>query len=166
MTQLINDRLEFHGVITAGIGKHSELGVPGRSALISVSPDWPDRLYPGSLNVRVETYPKALVQHGLADRIAELDRGLFRPAFQIARDLFRNNHLRPRPGVPNGGDAQVWRARIEVVGSELTLDCWALRRFGSRVGEQLEFVAADKLRDLGLENGQKVVAILFGSWHI
>jgi hypothetical protein len=68
--------------------------------------------------------------------------------------------------VPNGGDAQVWRARIEVVGSELTLDCWALRRFGSRVGEQLEFVAADKLRDLGLENGQKVVAILFGSWHI
>jgi hypothetical protein len=78
--------------------------------------------------------------------------------------LHANNSQQPS-GVPNAGDAQVWRARIEVVDQPLTPDCWALRRFGSRVGEQLEFVAAKKLRDLGLSSDQTVIAILFGNWR-
>jgi hypothetical protein len=117
----------------------------------------------GSLNVRVERYPRAMADHGLANRIAELDKGLFRPAFRIARDQFRNNRLGPRPGVPNGGDARVWRAQIDAEGQP-TIHCWALRRFGSRVGEQLEFVSAERLRDRGLQTGQNVIAKIFGDW--
>jgi len=159
------DELEFEGVIAAGIGKHSELIVPGRVVLRETPHDWPEVLFPGSLNVRVEEYPEALGRHGLLNRIAELDKSLFRPAFEIPREDLGNNQIYPRPGVPRGGDAQVWRAQIKTLDGSLTLMCWALRRFGSGVGEQLEFVAAQKLRSLGLEDNQRVAVSLFGSWR-
>jgi len=40
-----------------------------------------------------------------------------------------------------------------------------LRRFGSRVKEQLELVAGERLRDAGLDNGQSVSVALFGEWR-
>ena len=158
------EELQFKGVVKAGIGRHSELLVPGRSALPLSPSDWPEVLCPGSLNVRVETYPKIFEQRGLSNQIAELDRSLFRPEFEIPRELLGNNRLGPRPGIPRGGDAQVWRATLNTLDGSLSLPCWALRRFGSRVREQLEFVAAQKLRELGLQEDQPVVAILFGMW--
>jgi hypothetical protein len=159
------DELRFEGAVKAGIGRHSELIVPGRGVLRDAPHDWPESLCPGSLNIRVDHYPAVLDQRGLSNRIAELDRSLFRPEFEIPRDLLGNNQLRPRSGVPRGGDAQVWRARLTTLDGSLTLRCWALRRFGSRVGEQLEFVAAEKLRAQGLEEAQRVEACLFGRWH-
>ena len=159
------DELKFVGIVTTGISRHSELIVPGRRDLRAAPHDWPEVLFPGSLNVRVEKYPEALRQHGLANRIAHLDTGRFRPTFEILRNELRNNQLGPRPGVPRGGDAQVWRARIDTLDGSLSLPCWALRRFGSRVGEQLEFVAARRLRGLGLEENQRIAVSLVGSWH-
>ena len=139
--------------------------MPGR-ALLRLSPgDWPEALCPGSLNVQVDRYPKAFEDRGLKNRIAELDRSLFKPEFEIPRNLLGNNQLGPRTGVPRGGDAQVWRATLSTLDGSLVLPCWALRRFGSRVGEQLEFVAAQKLRALGLQEDQRVEVILFGRWH-
>jgi hypothetical protein len=106
-----------------------------------------------------------LAQRGLSNRIAELDRSLFKPEFEIPRDLLGNNQLGPRPGVPRGGDAQVWRARLTTLDVSLSLSCWALRRFGSQVGEQLEFVAGQKLRAMGLKEDQRLEVCLFGLWH-
>lgn len=158
-------QLIFGGFVTHGIGKHVELGVPGRGLLSGSPPDWPEVLCPGSLNVRIDVYPPELVRRGLQKRTTELDKALFVPAFEIPRDLFTNNRLSPRPGVPRGGDAQVWRAAIMVIETGLRLRCWALRRFGSRLVDQLEFVAADRLRDSGLQDNQRVSAILEGRWR-
>jgi hypothetical protein len=112
----------------------------------------------------VDRYPQTFKQRGLSNRIAELDRALFKPEFEIPRNMFGNNQLGPQPGVPKGGDAQVWRGNLQTIDGSLKLPCWALRRFGSRVGEQLEFVAADELRGFGLQEDQRVEAILFGLW--
>jgi len=159
------DELIFEGVVIAGVGRHSELIVPGRSVLLEAPEDWPNVLFPGSLNVRVERYPPEFERHGFSNRVEELDRSVFKPTFEIARERLANNRLHPRPGVPRGGDAQVWRAQIRALDDSLTLTCWALRRFGSGVGEQLEFVAGQRLRALGLQENQRVQACLFGSWH-
>jgi hypothetical protein len=109
--------------------------------------------------------PLSLKTRELDASVVVLDTRQFAPAFEIERGQFKNNFLAPRPGVPRGGDAQVWRAKIVVDDTGASIGCWALRRFGSRVGEQFEFVADRRLRDERLLDGQRVRAILFGNWH-
>jgi len=92
------------------------------------------------------------------------DKGWFSPEFEILKDQFGNNQLGPRPGVPRGGDAQVWRALL-LYGGGSAIACWALRRFGPQVAEQLEFVADTRLRDLGLQDGLRLRITLFGDWR-
>jgi hypothetical protein len=159
------DRLRFEGFVTAGIGRHSELGIPGRADVATAPTDWPERLFPGSLNVRITAYPKAFAQHRLPETIRSLDSGLFVPTFEVRRDEIRNNRLSPTDAVPRRGDAQVWRATIETTDAMICASCWALRRFGSQVGEQLELVADIRLRDLGLDDERRVVVAVFGSWR-
>lgn len=142
-----------------------DLYVPGRGELLSAPDDWPERLHPGSLNVGIDTYPDDLARRGLPNRTEALDSGLFLPTFEIAREQFRNNLLVPRPDVPRGGDAQVWRAKLIVADTGTSISCWALRRFGSRVREQLEFVAERRLRDEGLVDRLRVHAVLLGRWR-
>ncbi len=151
--------------MSCGVGQHFTLLVPGRSALSSAPVDWPEALYPGSLNVRIDEYPDGFRQHGLTNRVIELDRGWFAPEFEILRGQFGNNRLEPRPGVPRGGDAQVWRATLSLPGTGTRQECWVLRRFGSQVGEQLEFVAGRRLRGAGIEEGTRVRALLQGTWR-
>lgn len=157
--------LVFGGIVSPGVGRHSTLLVPGRSVLPQAPADWPEVLYPGSLNVLVDRYPAELRGHGLANHVVELDSGRFAPEFEILRAQFRNNLLSPRPGVPRGGDAQVWRARLSVESVGLAISCWALRRFGSAVGEQLEFVAERRLLNDGLQYGNRVQVSLLGRWR-
>jgi len=158
MTELV-----FGGVVTGGIGCHATLHVPGRAELRAAPADWPERLHPGSLNVAVDQYPREFMSRRLTNRISELDKGWFVPEFELLRGQFRNNKQGPRPGVPRGGDAQVWRALLSHDGGT-AIRCWALRRFGSQVGEQLEFVADGRLRDSGLDDGLRVRAALLGEW--
>jgi hypothetical protein len=101
----------------------------------------------------------------LTNRVSELDQERFVPEFEILRNEFRNNKLGPRPGVPRGGDAQVWRALLRHGGVGTVIKCWALRRFGSQVGEQLELVADRRLRDFGLDDGLRVEVALLGEWR-
>jgi hypothetical protein len=163
-----NDSLEseliFGGVVTSGIGRHAELLVPGRGEVPAAPSDWPEKLWPGSLNVRGDRYPTELKTHEL-DASVVLDTRQFAPAFEIERGQFKNNFLVPRPGVSRGGDAQVWRTKIVVKNTGASIGCWALRRFGSRVAERLEFVADRRLRDEGLLDGQRVRAVLLGKWR-
>jgi CTP-dependent riboflavin kinase len=158
------DELRFEGTICTGKGQHTTLVVPGKRALPDAPADWPEELYPGSLNVVVDRYPDEFRLRGLENSVTELDRGCFVPAFEIPRSQILNNLLCPRPGVPRGGDAQVWRATLFVPTAERTLECWVLRRFGSRVGEQLECVAGHRLRDSGLEDGDRIRVVVCGMW--
>ncbi len=159
MTELL-----FGGVVSSGLGCHAMLYVPGRAELRAAPADWPEHLHPGSLNVSVDLYPPEFMNRGLRSRVSELDQGRFVPEFEILRNQFRNNKLGPRPGVPRGGDAQVWRAQLSHAGGGPIIKCWALRRFGSQVGEQLEFVAERRLRDFGLYDGLRVEMALLGEW--
>lgn len=130
------------------MGCHASLFVPGRALIAQADEDWPLTLYPGSLNIRVDSLPPQLKEKGLPASVEALDNRLFAPAFEIRRDQFGNNKLRPTPEMPRRGDAQVWRAKIMTDGREI-VECWVLRRFGSRVEEQLEIVANRRLRGEG-----------------
>lgn len=156
--------LVFGGVVTSGIGAHHKLFVPGRLLLPSAPRDWPEVLQPGSLNVRIAEYPKGFAQHGLRNSVRELDKSAFAPAFKIERERLIGNTLHPTPRMPRGGEAQVWRSRLSIEKLQLEIDCWVLRRLGSRVDEQLEIVHRDKLRDLGLEDDLRVEVTIFGAW--
>lgn len=158
------DALVFFGRVATGIGCHADLIVPGRHLLGQVDDDWPVLLYPGSLNIRVLHFPTAFREHGLTEDVEALDSGQFAPAFEIPRDLLRNNKLGPSRGMARRGDAQVWRARIDS-GQGVALECWVLRRFGSKVGSQLELVAGSRLRDAGLLDDQLVSVVIYGHWR-
>lgn len=156
--------MRFKGQITDGIGKHSELFVPGRNELATAPSDWPTKLQPGSLNVRVsqDGYPNgfAKYRHGLS--VKNLDDGCLNPAFVIPQNQLGNNKLTPTPLVPRRGTAQVWRTVLYTDIQEIP--CWVLRRIGSGLSCVLEIVAAVHLREVyNLQNGQCVELVLEAS---
>lgn len=149
--------IKFSGVITSGIGKHVELYIPGRSKLSNAPSDWPEKLHPGSLNIRVDVngYPDFFKEQGLENTIQSLDADCFPSTFQIKQKEFGNNRLKPKISMPERGSAQVWRAKLEVKG--LDIDCWVLRRYGSGLIDQIEVVAEKHLRkEFGLEDEDEV----------
>src|SRR6516164_917977 len=106
------NKLEFRGKVASGVGRYSTLSIPGRSKLNQAPSDWPESLFPGSLNVCVDAYPLGPAGRTLLTRVKELDRGRFAPTFEIRREDIGNNQLGPRPDLPRCGDAQVWRAEL------------------------------------------------------
>jgi len=156
-------KLTFSVGIKSGVGRHVELGIPGRRILVAAPLDWPDQLQPGSLNIGIheDGYPRELTDNPNFSGVKLFDQGLFPPAFLILRDDMRNNKLRARLEMPDRGTAQVWRAVLCVEGVTDPYPAWVLRRLGSRVGEQLELVSDVHLKDtLSLENGMNVTVIL------
>jgi hypothetical protein len=153
-------------MIVNGIGKHSELLVPGRSDFECPIADWPVRLFPGSLNVRVSGYPDEFVRRGLRRSIAALDSAGFEPEFTIPQAQLGNNRLTPVLGMPDRGNAQVWRASLSANGLERT--CWALRRIGSALTQDIEIVSSVSLRtSLGAERVRDwpAVVTMQGRWR-
>lgn len=141
--------LVFDGVVINGRGGHAELGVPGRHELPSAPHDWPEQLFPGSLNLRVLQYPSEFRGRGLPESVKVLDAIPFGPEFTIPHGAMRNNKLTPTPAMPRRGTAQVWRTQLTANGH--TVMCWVLRRIGSGLGRELELVSAEGLRaKLGL----------------
>lgn len=139
--------LVFLGEIVKGIGRHKELTIPGRGLLVAASPDWPERLVPGSLNVHVTRYPDEFQSRRLPREVKVLDRCGFQPTFIIPQNAMRNNKLLPDEKRPRRGTAQVWRATITLDGQPETA-CWLLRRIGSGLGHDLELVSERELRRL------------------
>jgi hypothetical protein len=164
------DELDFHGQVATGVGNHSKLGIPGRGQIPAAPNDWPATLHGGSLNIKLFTHrmPAAFKAHGLLPSVRSLDSELFRPEFVIPQDRIARNTIGRERG-PKGGDAQVWRAAIFFDGKHLTTPpCWVLRRFGSEVGEQLELVSGERLRDVpAIAKDWSVVMVrMFGQWSI
>ena len=155
--------LIFKGQIRSGVGRHVELGIPGRDALINAPLEWPEKLQPGSLNIGVHSdgYPEELIEYRDFEGVITLDRKLIPPAFLIPREYMKNNKLRSDPDMPDRGVAQVWRATLIVESAFESYPVWVLRRLGSRVGEQLELVSEVHLRDtLSLQDGMSVTVAL------
>jgi hypothetical protein len=160
------DQLEYVGNIVNGIGKHAELLVPGRSQLLNCPVDWPEKLFPGSLNVRISKYPAEFTQRGLPLSAKTLDVMAFEPIFIIPRDRMLNNKLTATQTMPDRGDGQVWSTLLTA--SEHTMRCWTLRRIGSGLSDQIELVSSAGLRnELGLTRDREwpVVVKIFGHWR-
>lgn len=162
------DVLTFRGHVGRGRGGHSKMVIPGRLALPTAPHDWPDRLHPGSLNVKIaeDGYPVQLLQRCPGTLVEKLDSQIFAPAFEIPRDLIENNGLGPKRNMPRRGDAQVWRAELVIATRAYPVDCWVLRRFCSTIKRQLEIVSDKHLRaEFGLDDGAEVTVKLHGKWY-
>lgn len=160
------DELVFKGRVVNGIGRHAELHVPGKSLLSAAPDDWPEKPYPGSLNILVTQWPDAFSERKLAHSAKSLDMGGFAPAFTIPQNEMGNNQLGPRPDMAHRGTAQVWRALLNA--SDKETPCWVLRRFGSGLRDHIELVSEVGLRDsLGLSRDKEWPASLrmFGEWQ-
>jgi hypothetical protein len=158
--------LEFAGNVVNGIGKHSELFIPGRSELPECPLDWPEKLFPGSLNVRISKYPNEFASRGLPPFATALDVAGFEPQFTIEQHLILENKLTATQAMPRRGEAQIWRALLIAPNHEV--GCWILRRFGSALKDQIELVSSIGLRnELGLASDREwpVVVRMFGRWR-
>jgi CTP-dependent riboflavin kinase len=155
------DPIVFKGCIVKGIGQHTTLSVPGRNDITQAPTDWPTKLCPGSLNVRVvpDGYPTLFKEKGLAETTKSLDKDCYPCTFQIAQPEFGNNRLTPTSGNPRRGSAQVWRALLSANGDNI--NCWVLRRYGSGLSDQLELVSEIHLRTkYGLRDGHAAIVAL------
>jgi CTP-dependent riboflavin kinase len=153
------EALVFEGAITSGVGRHVELHVPGQAELPRPPADWPTKLHPGSLNVRITTYPALFREKHLPNSARSLDSNCFSCAFEIAQNQFGNNQLFPDNLEPRKGSAQVWRAALVANGQDIP--CWVLRRYGSGLTDQLELLSDVHLRSkYHLENGHQVLVRL------
>ena len=162
--------LEFRGRIVSGIGQYSLMVIPGKGNLTDAAPDWPDQLYRGSLNILIDEYPDGFKPpQGRAEGAYRLDDQTFRCAFVIRGDLIVNNKL-PYQGKP--APAQVWKAKLNLLGTETIIDCWVLRRMGSNAGDKiggnvLEIVSDSHLRsEFGLQDEQPVVLTMFAGERV
>lgn len=162
------DRLVFLGHVRSGVGRYKDLVFPSRDLLSQAPPDWPQQLYPGSLNVRIreDGYPPEFSRLGTLPGVCRLDEKRFQPTFVIPRDRIANNLLGPTPRHQDGGDAQVWRAQITVVDSGAAESCWLVRRIGSGLSKDLELVSHKFLRlELDLVDGTAVRVEVKGKWN-
>lgn len=160
------DELIFSGLIVNGIGGHSELIIPGRNDLEDAPAEWPERLFPGSLNVRVICYPPEFASRGLRSSTKVLDTAGFEPELVIPQAKMINNKLTPTVAFPTRGTAQVWRASIITEGR--MIECWVLRRIGSGLADQIELVSEIKLRarlGVGREREWPARVIMQGRWQ-
>lgn len=161
----MTDELRFKGRIIKGRGGHADLLVPGRDDVPDAPPDWPQELFPGSLNVLVTVYPTEFEARGLPKTVKVLDTAGFVPAFRIPQTGMLRNKLTPQPGAPDRGTGQVWRA--ELVVDNHRVSCWVLRRVGSGLGNELELVSGEGIRvtyGLHEECEWPAEVRMFGSW--
>ena len=149
-------KIRYKGTIINGCGKHSELGVPGRTTLREAPDDWPDVLAPGSLNVLVASsgYPYIYRQLDIPTLVSILDNGFFKPVFTIEHAKFVNNQIIPTAQNPQNGMGQVWRTTLLAESNDI--ECWMLRRIGSGLKNQIELVSHEDIRaTYGLDKNRR-----------
>jgi hypothetical protein len=162
------DYLEFRGSITTNSRAYHKLVFPDSGDAPDVPADWPgSKLYRGSLNVTVdiEGFPANWQDLGTQPLVKRFDDKRFKPEFVIPGTAIENNTRTPETtGIPDGGDAQVWRATLRVDETGDEIDCWLVRRIGSGVARYLELVSEFYLRErMALRDGTKVTVIVAGT---
>lgn len=163
--------ITFKGKIVSGQGDHSKFGIPGKKNVSDAPVDWPENLCPGSLNIEISAneIPKELDNLGPGILIKKLDNGILKPAFVIKQNAILNNTIGPdKPPPRNGrGDAQVWRAKINVLKTNQNFACWVLRRLDSGMTKHIELVSSVNLRKiLNLVDGDDVLVSLEGGMKL
>lgn len=158
--------LVFHGFVKSGGGRFSnELVVPGASKSSVIIRDWPERLQPGTLNVRVDRFPDTYVQKFGQPDIRHLDSRMFLPEAELHHSEIANNTIRPQLGQPDRGNAQIWRALLTKLESCFQVQCWVLRRIGSNLSVDLELVSGSHLRNaLSLSDNDRIAVEVEGVW--
>jgi len=152
--------IRFRGKVQRGKGKHNHMVIPGRYDIADPPADWPNQFFPGSLNVRI---PKNGYPDGFQDPenggigIVALDERILEPSLVLRWDAIENNGLKPRPGKPRRGTGQFWPAKLTVVSTGQSADCWVFRRINSTIKRQLEIISDSFLRStLSLDDGTEV----------
>jgi hypothetical protein len=141
----------FTGKVQSNMGRFAnEITLPSRSNASVCPPDWPSRIEPGTLNVRIDAdgFPTSFNEIGSSDGLKKLDEGRFAPAFVIPHDAIRGNTLPPKSNRPLRGTGQAWRARITVCGTGASHECWMFRRIGSTLRDQIELVSEQRIRSV------------------
>lgn len=133
----------FRGKISSGLGKHSELVIPGKRDLKNSPTDWPDRFASGSLNVQITEYP--IVLQSRRKQLTALDRGLVPPTMVIPQNEILNNSLRRKLFKPRRGTGQAWRATLH--SHSRSMHVWVFRRVGSHMHDCLELISDERIRD-------------------
>ena len=119
------------------------------------------------MNIKINNdgYPKEFKTNGLAETVKSLDAALFKAAFEIKQDQFGNNMLKATEAMPNRGAAQIWKSTLKINYS--TIPCWALRRFGSGLAQELEVVSDVNIRNehgLTKDKNWPCKIELYGKW--
>lgn len=160
--------LTFRAVVQDGEGRYSRMTFPGPEQVAGAPADWPGpgKMQPGSLNCKITSSPADLnEQAGKGDRVQALDSGQFDPEFVIPGELIENNCLRPIPGAPRRGCAQVWRCAVRNEETGETFSAWHVRRIDGTYPPFhgiMELMADRKLRDAhGLKNGTPITITMF-----
>lgn len=133
----------FRGTISSGLGKHSELVIPGKRELKNSPTDWPDRFASGSLNVQITEYPSILRSN--RKNLKALDRGLVPPTLVIPQNAIKNNSLRRKIFKPSRGTGQAWRATLH--SHSRSMHVWVFRRIGSHMHDCLELISDKRIRE-------------------
>lgn len=147
----------FRGKISSGLGRHSELIIPGRKNLADAPGDWPDQFASGSLNVQIMEYPTIL--RSRLKRLRALDRGLVPPSMVIPQNAILNNSLRSKFFKPRRGTGQAWRATLHA--RSRSMNVWIFRRIGSHMQDCLELISDRRIRDsLNIRDEDEVSVVL------
>lgn len=156
--------IRFRGKVRSGKGKHNQMVIPGRDSLAHPSAHWPDRFFPGSLNIGIppDGYPNGFRDPDNGGMgVAALDQGIPKPLLVLPWDKIENNGLRPKPGKPTRGTGHFWRAILTVVATGRSTGCWIFRRIDSTINRQLEIISESPLRSaLSLDDGTEVLVDL------
>ena len=147
----------FRGRISSGLGRHSELIIPGKQNLADSPIDWPEEFEAGSLNVQIVEFPEAL--KSTRTRLKALDRGVIPPTLVIPQDRIENNSLRRKFFKPRRGMGQAWRATLYA--KSRSMPVWVFRRVGSHMHDCLELISDKRIRNhLDIRDEDEVSVVL------
>jgi len=145
---------EFIGKVQADTTP--QLIIPGRDDLFLKPDDWPTQLAP-AVTVEVSTFPEGFTEIGDGEGLARLDKGQFRPALVIPQRKIVGSTLTPDSDHPTRGFAELWRADLNVIGTDQEATCWAIWIIGSEATRTIRLVAKEDLRSrLNLADGTAV----------
>jgi len=141
-------KLDFIGTVRRNEDNlFPQIVLPGRDELIVALADWPTKIAPATLSIQVneDGFPEGFEEIGQGDGLKKLDVGKFRAALVIPRRLIAGNPVKPDPGHPTRGFAQVWRAELRMIATGQAAKCWMFRIIDSELHSQLELVAEENL---------------------